>query len=244
MSYIHEALRKAQVERDHRYRKYSGILAARGKETRLLTWRWIVLTMTFGILAFASYWWVSSNSNKPAPPLDSRGKKPDGEMIREFSGGPDSLYERAKALQREGRLEDAKHFYQETLKADPGYIEALNNLAVIYIAEKDYAGARSTFEKVILLRPDCVDSYYNLACVYAIQGEVYKSLVHLKKAILLDPSARDWARTDTDLENLRGIAEFEEMVGDGQKANPVNESLDGVSDPTGQPLGNSPGKEG
>jgi len=226
MSYIHEALSKAQIERDHRYRKYGGILAARGKETRLLTGRWILLPMIFAILAFGSYWWVSSSSNKPALPSDSTGKKPDGEMIREFSGNADSSYERAKALQRDGRLEDAKRFYQETLKVDPGYIEALNNLAVIYIAEKDYSGARSTFEKVILLKPDCVDSYYNLACVYAIQGEVYKSLVHLKKAILLNSSVRDWARTDTDLENLRGIAEFEEMVGDGQEANALNEPLD------------------
>jgi hypothetical protein len=38
-------------------------------------------------------------------------------------------------------------------------------------------------------------------------------MAHLKKAVSLDNSARDWARMDTDLENLRGLPEFEAITG-------------------------------
>ena len=92
-------------------------------------------------------------------------------------------------------------------------MDALNNLGVIYIRDKDYLAAQRSFEKAIRLKPGHVDPHYNLACLHAIKGEVKQSLAHLKKAVSLDHSARDWARRDTDLTNLRGVSEFEEIIG-------------------------------
>ena len=42
-----------------------------------------------------------------------------------------------------------------------------------------------------------------------------KGLRNLRKAVLLDKSVREWARKDTDLQNLRGVPGFEEIVGNG-----------------------------
>jgi len=124
-----------------------------------------------------------------------------------------AFYEKAMRFHKRGRLKDAKRFYQEALRLDPSFVDALNNLGVLYIRDKDYTAAQRSFEKAIQLQPGYVDSYYNLACLYAIKGEAGQSLDHLKKATSLDREAKDWARKDTDLENLRGLPEFEEIIG-------------------------------
>ncbi len=124
-----------------------------------------------------------------------------------------AFYEKATRFHKRGRLRDAKRFYQEALRLDPGYVDALNNLGVIYIRDKEYTAAQRSFERAVRLKPGYVDAHYNLACLYAIQGEVTQSLAHLKRAVSLDRSARDWARKDTDLENLRGLSEFEAIIG-------------------------------
>ncbi len=136
---------------------------------------------------------------------------PNSEKIAKVANAKE-LYDKARAFYKSGRLQDAKRLYQETLKVDPGYVNALNNLGVIYIHEKDYREARIIFEKAMRLKPEYVDPYYNLACVYALEGAVTQSLAHLKRADSLDQAVRDWARRDTDLENLRGVFEFEEMI--------------------------------
>ena len=127
--------------------------------------------------------------------------------------GAKAFYEKARRFHKRGRLQDAKRFYQEALRLDPGHVDALNNLGVIYIRDNEYLAAQRNFEKAARLKPGYVDAYYNLACLHAIKGEVTQSLAHLKKAVSLDNSARDWARKDTDLENLRGVPEFEAIIG-------------------------------
>lgn len=124
-----------------------------------------------------------------------------------------AFYEKAMRFHKRGRMKDAKRFYQEALRLDPSFVDALNNLGVLFIRDRDYTAAQRSFEKAIQLQPGYVDSYYNLACLYAIKGETGQSLDHLKKAASLDRAAKDWARKDTDLENLRGLPEFEEIIG-------------------------------
>lgn len=208
MSYIHEALKKAQKERDGRYQEYSGLLFARGEKTRFFTGRalwWSSLLLIFILLAFGSYSWFHPKERQtPATTTEP-----------ESAINAKSLYDRARIFHKSDRLQDARRLYQKTLRLDPGYVDALNNLGVIYIHEKEYSTAQSSLEKAIRLKPRYVDPYYNLACLYALKGEVRESLAHLKKAVLLDQSARDWARRDTDLENLWGVPEFEEMIGGG-----------------------------
>jgi tetratricopeptide (TPR) repeat protein len=122
-------------------------------------------------------------------------------------------YSRAKIFHRRGRLNQAKRLYQETLKTDPGYVDALNNLGVIFIQEGNYPAAQRYFEKAMRLKPAYAEPFYNLACLYAIKGEVKLGLALLERAVSIDTTARDWARKDSDLENLRGTPEFEVIVG-------------------------------
>jgi tetratricopeptide (TPR) repeat protein len=122
-------------------------------------------------------------------------------------------YSRAKVFHSRGRLNQAKRLYQKTLETDPGYVDALNNLGVIFIQEGNYPAAQRHFEKAMRLKPAYAEPFYNLACLHAIKGEVKQGLALLERAVSIDATVRDWARKDSDLENLRGTPEFEVIVG-------------------------------
>lgn len=230
MSYIHKALKKAQREKDALYQKYDGILSVqRGKANPFLgrALRWISLSVIVGLLAFISYSWFDSKGQQPPPSeRDKHEKASEVPVNREnpipihkgvvkdiSASGAKGLYDQARAFHKGGRLKEAVGLYLKTLKADPRYVDALNNLGVLYIQDKDYKAARSSFEKAIRLDPKRVDPHYNLACVCALMGETTSSIAHLRMASSLDPNVKKWAREDTDLNNLRGIPQFEESIG-------------------------------
>ena len=123
------------------------------------------------------------------------------------------LYDRARQFQKSGRLREARRLYQRTLTLDPRNVQAVNNIGVTFLQERNFTEAQKNFEDATRLQPDYVDPYYNLACLYAIQGDTKKGLDYLRRAVSLDASAREWARNDDDLRGLRAVPEFEEVVG-------------------------------
>ena len=123
-----------------------------------------------------------------------------------------TLYSQAVALQRKGSLQEAKKLYEAALELSPNLVSALNNIGVIYIGEENYGAARRVLEKAVKIQPNHVDAYYNLACLYALQKNVGRSLSYLKKAVSVDEAARRWAKTDGDLENLRGYSEYKKII--------------------------------
>ena len=213
MSYIHEALKKAQKEKETRYQEYDGIVSTPGRKPRFYSVKvlWLIPFCLIS-LAFAVYLWL------PSGDTEAPVRKPGG---AEATPQPQSvvsvadLYDKARDLHRSSRLQEAMLLYEKTLSLDPNHLDALNNLGVIHIHNRMYPAARASFAKAIRLSPDYVDAHYNLACLHALQGALRQSLTHLKKAVSLDPSVKNWALKDADLGNLRGVPEFEEIVGRG-----------------------------
>ena len=241
MSYINEALKKAQREKDALYLKYTGILSARGKDKKIFSGRllWVIILGVTGIfLAFGAYSWLNTpekpiaastgganaQANRPATPpskVSDRVKrmaqavepKSPAKTTRPRSAvSAQSLYERAEHFRKQGRFKDAKRFYEEALKRDADHVDALNNLGVVCFSDQDYSTAQQKFEAITRIRPGDVDAYYNLACVHAAKGELRDSLAYLKKAISLRLVVREWAREDPDLNNLRSLPEFDEIL--------------------------------
>ena len=227
MSYIHEALKKAQKEKNGRDHEYPGIASTPGEKLGFFSGKalWLAPLLLVS-LAFVLYLWLPSGDNEvpatePAKPkLAEKTEAPVVEPARprstakqQTAANPDVLYEKARAFHKRGRLQAAKQLYRRTLKADPGRVDALNNLGVIQLQEGNYPAARTSFTEAIQLQPDYVDSHYNLACLNAIGGEPSQGLVHLRKAVMMDPAVKGWARGDADLENLRALPGFEEIVG-------------------------------
>ena len=229
MSYIHEALKKAQVERDLGKGPYSGIPAARRKKSFFTVKRTFFLSasLLMVLLAFAGYsWWdqrkdeggrMKAENGSPSsvilhpssalrpPPSAKRRPEEKRENIAES-------YQKARAFHREGRLPDAGIWYEKVISMDPGHVEALNNRGVLHLHKKNYSAARKCFAKAIRLKPDYVDPYYNLACVSATVGQVKQGLRYLGKAISMDPGVKGWAQKDPDLDPLRGRPEFSEII--------------------------------
>ena len=168
------------------------------------------------VLAFAAHSWLDSRPPQTRTTPEYNQEKHEAAPQLESDADAERFYDRARSFHENGDLQDAGRLYRETLRMDPGHTDALNNLGVIYICEKDYAAARDSFEKAVLLKPGYVDPCYNLACLYALEGKTGQSLAFLKKAVSLDRSVIDWARRDTDLKKLAGAPEFEEILGTGE----------------------------
>lgn len=221
MSYINEALKKAQKEREMRYLLYGGGLAQRGKP-RLVFFAgvlgWSLPCLLLASFALISYGWLNlEGRNKAVSSQLKKDAAPEAPLLNPRRADTDQariLYDRARSFHKDGRRSEARRFYQETLRLDPGYVDALNNLGVIYLQEKDFLAAKLSFEKAVLLNPGYADLYYNLACLYAMMGESKESIDHLEKAVSLDPLVRNWARGDRDLENIWAVPEFKGIMGE------------------------------
>jgi tetratricopeptide (TPR) repeat protein len=211
MSYIHEALQKAQKEKDVRFPKYKRILlGTKGKPGIFFSRTVWLVSLIVILLAFTFYSWFDFKYKKTLSPTKNQQTVVSHKIKATVNFG--EFYERAKYFQKIGRLKEAQGFYKQALTLEPDNVFVLNNLGVIYIQQRNYSEARSNFESAIRLKPEYVDPYYNLACLYALKGKVMKSLENLEKAILLNTLVREWAQKDRDLQNMRGVPEFEEII--------------------------------
>jgi len=222
MSYIHEALQKAQKEKDVSFPKYKRILLGTKGKPGIFFSRTVWLISLFVILlAFTFYSWFDFKNKKTIPTPENQKTVVSYKAVASANGA--DFYERARYLQKIGRLKEAQRLYKQSLILKPDNVFILNNLGVIYIQQKNYSKARNSLESAIRLKPEYVDPYYNLACLYALKGKVMKSLENLKKAISLNKLVREWARKDRDLQNMRGVPEFEEITEKKQKRGGVME---------------------
>jgi tetratricopeptide (TPR) repeat protein len=213
MSYIHEALKKAQQEREALAGKYSGFISARREHKKILKGRllwWASLLIVLVLFAFGFYSWLGSTAPNTIPASKDRG--PQVASTQRAALSAEELYHRARGLQKSGRLKEARRLYQRALTLNPTDVRVLNNIGVTYIQEGNYQEALKSFENALQLKPEYVDSCYNLACVYAMRGDARKGMEYLRRALLLDESVREWARKDRDLEGLRAAPEFEEIL--------------------------------
>jgi tetratricopeptide (TPR) repeat protein len=106
----------------------------------------------------------------------------------------------------------------------PDVAHTLNTCANLFQAEGDLAKTREIHERALAIRkknlrydhPRIAESYYNLACVSALQGDRTAALEYLKESV-----ERGFAKplifSDSDLESLHGIPEFETLLDEMRK---------------------------
>lgn len=242
MSYINDALRKVQKEKESGYVAYESIVSAPGKELdRPSKWLSIIglLTVIFfaaGIIALL-YWLEYKNMPAKAPLKTASLASVIPAALQAFNEArtenisdpvlktapPEikvktekvnlkKLYAQALKKQKEGDLEEARNLYRKILKNNPQNIQALNNLGVIHMKNKDYNKAIMRFNDAIAVKHDYTDAHYNLACLYAQKNDVPRSLFNLKNAIRLNPEAGNWAKSDMDLRALANMPEFKKLL--------------------------------
>jgi tetratricopeptide (TPR) repeat protein len=77
----------------------------------------------------------------------------------------------------------------------------------------DYETAAAIVREGLVAHPNDVRLHYNLACFASLAGDLDTALAALDRALSLDPEFAVHARSDEDLEALRGRPDFEELVG-------------------------------
>jgi tetratricopeptide (TPR) repeat protein len=237
MSYINDALRKAQKERDSRYARLSSIIPpglnepGRSRKRRLTVVTAVVLFFLIpaGLLLALYVRDQPSFINKgtqqpaasenPAPlPLATRQEATEtvqgGTVRREAPA--EVRYREALSAQRKGDRRRAEALYRQTLAIDPAHVQALNNLGVLCMEEQKGEQAIALFGKAIVLKRDYVDPYYNLACLYARKNEIDESLWYLKVAMTISDEVKNWVMKDADMENVVASPAFKKIM-EGQK---------------------------
>lgn len=229
MSYIHDALRKAQREKDAGYRHYEPALQpAKGHARRVTFGFQRVLYVLFTVLVFAflsllgynfftgteekGYFFkeVAVNPESVQPTVPSVVKEKSPEPATPLPA-LEELYQEAVTLQREGNTIGAERVYKKILARDHSYVFALNNLGVIRLNQGAREKARSFFEQAIRTDGGYVDPLYNMACLHAQSGNTAGALELLQKARRLDEKILKWAERDADLAALCESAEYKKM---------------------------------
>ncbi|MCE5262221.1 MAG: tetratricopeptide repeat protein [Deltaproteobacteria bacterium] len=241
MSYINEALRKAQRERDNRYGQFGGIIAAcPSADDRFRKRRSLLFAAAAALLLVSALLLFAVRAPQPSPavtkaplPAAAAVALPPAAGPLELKAAPSSAaggtsggaqaagdaelrYEEALLAQRKGELKQAELLYRQVLKLDPGHVRSLNNLGVVYMVQKRWEKAVAILGRAVVLKKDYIDPYYNLACLYAQKNETGESLWYLKMAARIDGGALKWATKDPDMKNVVASPEFKKLM-EGQK---------------------------
>ena len=236
MSYINEALKKAQKNKDIRQADYIRSIGKASGEKRFPGKKYFYFfLMVLCIFLFLSYSGFegpsertpvvdrnttreipASESNKAHQSLPDMDKKDlvtssvaeDDGYEEEIINQIETLYKKAVSFFEKGKTQTAEDIFKEILALDPGHINSLNDMGVLSLQQGKYDDAISYLEKAVKLKPDYVNPYYNLACAYSLQNKKDKGMAYLKRAIEVDEKVKDWVKNDPDLKNLKQNTEF------------------------------------
>jgi len=98
------------------------------------------------------------------------------------------------------------------IAADPENGRALYLAAGMQVRLGDVDGARSNIEAALRLQPDDFGTLYNAACGYARIGDHERALDLLERAISAEHGFREWIENDSDLDSLRGLPRYREIM--------------------------------
>ena len=89
---------------------------------------------------------------------------------------------------QEGKTDIAQKLYNQVLKIDPNYVDAHNNLGIIFKALGEHQKAKSCYEKAIELNPNFAHAHNNLGVIFKDLGEYQKAKECYEKVIEIDPN--------------------------------------------------------
>ena len=90
-------------------------------------------------------------------------------------------------LYESGEIDEAIKKWQTTIKIDPNYFYAFNNLGNAYVKKGELNKAEDNFKKAIEIKPDYFDACYSLGDAQFKMSKFDDALLNLDKAINLRP---------------------------------------------------------
>jgi tetratricopeptide (TPR) repeat protein len=93
----------------------------------------------------------------------------------------------AQLAESEGRLGQAIQQYEQTLKLDPNYLDAMYRLGVVHAELKDYPGAIEAWQRYIRATGGSATAYSNLGFCQELAGNSAAAEAAYKQGIARDP---------------------------------------------------------
>lgn len=91
------------------------------------------------------------------------------------------------AFQQMGQLNLAKKYFEEAIRLEPDYPEAINNLGTVYYSSKSYRRAISLFKRSLKRSGPVASVYANLGAAYFGRHDYKNSSASFEEALKLDP---------------------------------------------------------
>jgi superkiller protein 3 len=89
--------------------------------------------------------------------------------------------------ERKHRYDDCMPAYKESIRLNPRFAQAVNNLGYCYKERHYYTYAIQQYEEAVALEPDNANFHYNLGNAQAHKEMTMKALQSYKRAVELDP---------------------------------------------------------
>jgi tetratricopeptide (TPR) repeat protein len=105
------------------------------------------------------------------------------------------------------QLNVAEKYYRMSLRVDPKYSEAVNNLGTIYYAKKSYRRAINQYKKALRINPESGSIWSNLAMGYFSRNDEVHAQEALQMALKLDPEVFEHRSTQGVLLQERSVGE-------------------------------------
>jgi len=101
------------------------------------------------------------------------------------------LFNRAMALQGQGKLVEAAAAYRQVLQADSGHLDARNNLGNVLRDSGDQEAAMACYRQVIAIDPGYHLAHYNLANALRDRGQLEDATAGYRRTLELRPDYSD-----------------------------------------------------
>jgi tetratricopeptide (TPR) repeat protein len=84
-------------------------------------------------------------------------------------------------------LDTARKYYQRSMKLNPKYPEAINNLGAVHYSKRDYRKAIGFYKKALRLNPNSASIHGNLGTAYFARKKYKDAFASYQKALSIDP---------------------------------------------------------
>lgn len=155
---------------------------------------------------------TSGKKGKPGVLTKEKRPVPPGSNVQQKGFSADHYFKVGNIYYKKGLYDKAIEEYNKGIKISPRHAKLHNNLGNSYLNKGLPDLALKEYQKAVSIDPFYDTSYYNIGCLYSKKADKVKALFHLKKAISLNKENKEWARDETDFDNIRNDKAFKELV--------------------------------
>jgi serine/threonine protein kinase/tetratricopeptide (TPR) repeat protein len=129
--------------------------------------------------------------------------------------------QRARAEERDGKLQEAEATYREAIRLRPHYWANYNSLGAFYINRAKYNEAIDAFSQVVKLAPDSAFGYTNLGAAYNQLGRYTEAIAMFQQSATIRPTPLAYSNLATAYFSKRQFIEAAETF---EKARTLDEN--------------------